>query len=359
MILPNRSNPHAGMRASAALPARASRRAIPHVLAAAAWLTALPMAAHAAGFDCAKAASPTEHAICADARLSALDAQLAAAWQKARAKGGDTAAPKAAQLKWLAQRDRCGGDASCIADRYRERLAILNGAPLAPDRWQQTWYRDSANPSLGGVLTIAGTAPHLRFELSGNNGANTGDLAGDLALHGDTGTFRQDGCRLDFSRHGSRVRVTQQGSDADCGAGAGVVYSGDYVTASQAQASPPADLVTLKVLDDARQDAIAHKLLGADYQTLVDMINNRDNERDLDGLNSKVTSYWVRGIATTNAAIVMRRGTDLWIGLLVFDAHNDVRMRYYTNVPAWKKTVPKTLRAWHDKLDSSYPIDLM
>ena len=322
-------------------------------------LTMVPMAAHAAGFDCAKAASPTEKAICADPALSSLDGQLAAAWKKALAKGGDTAALKAAQLQWLKQRDRCGAGVLCVGDRYRERLASLNGAPLAADRWQQTWYRDSDTPSFGGVLTFTGTAPRLHFELSGNNGANTGGLGGDIELHGDRGTFRQDQCRIDFSRKGSRVQVAQQGGDVDCGAGSGVTYSGDYVTASKAQARPPADLVTLKVLTDARQNAVAHKLLGADYQTLVDMINVSADEKDLDGLNASVTSYWVRGIATTNAAIVMQRGTDLWIGLLVFDAHDQVRMRYYSNVPAWKKTVPKTIRAWHDKLDKTLPIDLM
>ncbi|NIF39909.1 DUF1311 domain-containing protein [Burkholderia sp. Tr-862] len=322
-------------------------------------LTIAPIAARAASFDCTKAASPTEKAICADPGLSSLDGQLAAAWKKALAKGGDTAALKAAQLQWLKQRDRCGTDASCIGDRYRERLASLNGASLAADRWQQTWYRDSDNPSFGSVLTFTGTAPRLHFELSGNNGANTGGLSGDIELHGDRGTFRQDRCRLDFSRKGSRMQVAQQGSDVDCGAGSGVTYSGDYVTASKAQASPPADLVTLKVLTDARQNAVAHKLLGADYQTLVDMINTSADEKDLDGLNASATAYWVRGIATTNAAIVMHRGTDLWIGLLVFDAHDQVRMRYYSNVPAWKKTVPKTIRAWHDNLDKTLPIDLM
>ncbi|UEP53265.1 lysozyme inhibitor LprI family protein [Burkholderia ambifaria] len=322
-------------------------------------LTMASMAAHAAGFDCTKAASPTEKAICADPGLSSLDGQLATAWKKALAKGGDTAALKAAQLQWLMQRDRCGNDVLCVGDRYRERLASLNGAPLAADRWQQTWYRDSDDPSFGGVLTFTGTAPRLHFELSGNNGANTGGLGGDIELHGDRGTFRQDRCRLDFSRKGSRVQVAQQGSDVDCGAGSGVTYSGDYVTASKAQASPPADLVTLKVLTDARQNAVAHKLLGADYQTLVDMINVSADEKDLDGLNASATSYWVRGIATTNAAIVMHRGTDLWIGLLVFDAHDKVRMRYYSNVPAWKKTVPKTIRAWHDNLDKTLPIDVM
>jgi len=43
----------------------------------------------------------------------------------------------------------------------------------------------------------------------------------------------------------------------------------------------------------------------------------------------------------------------------VFDAHDKVRMRYYSNVPAWKKTLPMTIRAWHDNLDKTYPVDLM
>lgn len=94
-------------------------------------------------------------------------------------------------------------------------------------------------------------------------------------------------------------------------------------------------------------------------QTLVDTIDTSADETDLDGLNAGVTSYWVRGIATTNAAIVMRRGADPWIGLLVFDAHDKVRTHYYSNVSAWKKTVPTTIRAWHDNLDKTYPIDLM
>lgn len=328
-------------------------------IAAAALLALLPIAAHAAGFDCAKAASPTEKAICADTALSKLDGDLSAAWKKALAKGGDTAALKAAQLKWLKQRDQCGSDASCIGDRYRERLASLNGTPLAADRWQQTWTMTSDNPSFGGVLTFTGTAPRLHFELSANNGANTGALDGDIVLHGDSGTYRKDKCRLDFERKGGRIGITQHGADFDCGAGLGVSYGGEYVTAAQSRAQPPADLLSLKVVADVAQNAIAHKLLGADYAVLVDTVNSRSDEEDLDGLKAHVESYWVRGIATTNAAIVMGHGTDLWIGLLVFDAHDKVRMRYYTNAPAWKKTVPKTIRAWHDNLDKTLPIDVM
>ncbi|HIE4192092.1 MULTISPECIES: lysozyme inhibitor LprI family protein [Burkholderia] len=355
MTIHNRSN----VRGQVAIPACETQR--PHwpSVAAAALLMLLPVAAHAAGFDCAKAASPTEKTICANPALSKLDGELSTAWKRALAQGGDTAALKQAQLKWLKQRDQCGGDASCLRDRYRERLASLNGTPLAADRWQQTWYLDSDNPSFGGVLTFTGTAPRLHFALSANNGAHDGGLDGDIVLHGDSGTYRRDKCRLDFDRKGGRIRVAQQGADIDCGAGMGVMYAGDYVTAAQSQSKPPADLLSLKVVADAQQNATAHKLLGADYQTLVDVVNLSADEKDLDGLNAQVTSYWVRGIATTNAAIVMRRGTDLWIGLLVFDAKNNVRMRYYSNVPAWKKTVPKTINAWHDRLDKTLPIDVM
>ncbi|WP_423760369.1 lysozyme inhibitor LprI family protein [Burkholderia sp. NLJ2] len=355
MTIQNRSN----ARGQAATPACDARHTRLRSVATAALLTLLPIAAHAAGFDCAKAASPTEKTICADTALSKLDGDLSAAWKKALAKGGDTAALKAAQLKWLKQRDQCGNDAPCLGDRYRERLASLNGTPLAADRWQQTWYLTSDNPSFGGVLTLTGTAPRLHVELSANNGANTGGLDGDIVLHGDSGTYRYDKCRLDFDRKGGRIRVTQQGADFDCGAGAGVVYAGDYVTASQFQAKPRADLLSLKVVTDAAQNTTAHKLLGADYSTLVDMVNTSADEKDLDGLNARVKSYWVRGIATTNAAIVMSRGTDLWIGLLVFDAQNKVRMRYYSNAQAWKKNVPKTIQAWHDNLDRTLPIDVM
>ncbi|MCA3857877.1 MAG: hypothetical protein IOB81_04500, partial [Burkholderia sp.] len=68
MTIQNRSNP----REPAAISASDTRRTHLPSLAAAALLTLLPVAAHAAGFDCAKAASPTEKTICADTALSKL-----------------------------------------------------------------------------------------------------------------------------------------------------------------------------------------------------------------------------------------------------------------------------------------------
>ncbi|AOK16511.1 hypothetical protein WT26_11100 [Burkholderia cepacia] len=103
----------------------------------------------------------------------------------------------------------------------------------------------------------------------------------------------------------------------------------------------------------------ARALLGKDCVTLVDMIDVRRKGDDEDALGANVNEDFVHGIANTNAAIAMSRGDRLWIGMLVFDARNQVRMRYYTNVPAWKKRVSMTIQAWRDRIDSQLPIDLM
>lgn len=188
---------------------------------------------------------------------------------------------------------------------------------------------------------------------------HTGELEGDGVLHGERATFREDKCQLDFRRQGARIHVTQTGNDGDCGAGMGVYYDGDYVPASTFEARSRPDLLSLKVVTGNQQDAAARALLGKDYVTLVDMIDVRSKGDDEDALGASVNEYFVRGIANTNAAIVMSRGDRLWIGILVFDARNHVRMRYYTNVSAWKKRVPRTIQAWRDRIDSQLPIDLM
>lgn len=82
---------------------------------------AFPVASYAAGFDCAKAVSDVEKAICGDTALSQLDGDLAAAWQQSVAGSGNADALKAAQRRWLKQRDACGGDTVCLAGRYRAK----------------------------------------------------------------------------------------------------------------------------------------------------------------------------------------------------------------------------------------------
>lgn len=77
-------------------------------------------------FDCAKASAPIEKTLCGEyeSELRALDRDLAAAWAAAREAGkGDLAA----QRRWLASRDKCGDDRTCLSDLYEARIAVLRG----------------------------------------------------------------------------------------------------------------------------------------------------------------------------------------------------------------------------------------
>ncbi|SFC50736.1 lysozyme inhibitor LprI family protein [Tropicimonas isoalkanivorans] len=90
-------------------------------------LLAAPVQAASPSFDCAKAGTATEHAICASDVLAGLDRHLAEAYRAARAGAGETgvAQIRADQVAWIARRDACGGDAGCIEDRMEARLRQL------------------------------------------------------------------------------------------------------------------------------------------------------------------------------------------------------------------------------------------
>jgi uncharacterized protein YecT (DUF1311 family) len=114
-------------------------------IAAASFIAALAVAAAEAevsgpSFDCAKASTPVEHAICADAALSAFDARLAALYAEALAKAVDGDKLRDAQRDWSAKRaPACGilpgadddvpdfsaTQLACLADLYKLRLAEL------------------------------------------------------------------------------------------------------------------------------------------------------------------------------------------------------------------------------------------
>ncbi len=75
-------------------------------------------------FSCAAAINRTERVICADAGLSALDAQTASLYRRARANAADTGTLADEQTAWLYRRNRCG-DAGCIRESYAERRAEI------------------------------------------------------------------------------------------------------------------------------------------------------------------------------------------------------------------------------------------
>jgi uncharacterized protein len=96
---------------------------------------ALCISSHAASFDCAKANSPLEHAICNDAELSALDSELTQSYNKAlNGQGDDTVAFRDAQRAWLKSRPKSGSaqDIDALKSMYRERIGQLAAIPVFP-----------------------------------------------------------------------------------------------------------------------------------------------------------------------------------------------------------------------------------
>lgn len=95
----------------------------------------LTLATPALAFDCSKASTPVEKAICADPQLKRLDGQLSDAYAAVKAASSPAEQKMLArsQKRWIAEREYCSGDDTgldaCIAQKTKERLSLLLGAP--------------------------------------------------------------------------------------------------------------------------------------------------------------------------------------------------------------------------------------
>ena len=85
---------------------------------------------HAASFDCARAASLVEQAVCTNPRLSRLDEDLASLYKEAVRKD---ATVRTDQLNWLKQRNLCRNE-PCLVGAYEQRLAELADFNVRYDR---------------------------------------------------------------------------------------------------------------------------------------------------------------------------------------------------------------------------------
>ncbi len=265
----------------------------------------------------------------------------------------DANAWKADQRAWLAQRDRCA-DAGCLRSEYQTRLVILRSAEPAA-QWAGHWWRIDPSGTNGSELAITKPTPKgFDFDLNASAGANTGELSGKAIVQASTGArFDGDadsgteGCSLVFKRVLNRLKIEQKGDDATCGAGAGVYFDGTYV-ASDKNPNPPPDLVSLGVLPSKAQDDALRKLLGKDYDAMVATANTIDTEKDhADGNAVTAVSMAVRGVACNTKSILMFDDKGhLWAAIwepASDSSSNVVELRYYTNVPKDKDSLPKTI----------------
>ena len=88
----------------------------------------LPMTAHTASYDCTRATTATEIAVCDNSSLNRMDEDLAVQYRSLL----NQLPPRRAdalrddQRSWLVARNSCGADVRCLRARYEERIARLN-----------------------------------------------------------------------------------------------------------------------------------------------------------------------------------------------------------------------------------------
>ncbi|PHM30693.1 lysozyme inhibitor LprI family protein [Xenorhabdus innexi] len=82
----------------------------------------------AASFDCTKAKSPDEKAICANQKLNDLDVEMSVKYHFLHGlfAMGVSGEMYNSQQAWLKKRQKCGGDTACLLQSYHQRLNQLN-----------------------------------------------------------------------------------------------------------------------------------------------------------------------------------------------------------------------------------------
>ncbi|RKG36557.1 lysozyme inhibitor LprI family protein [Acinetobacter rongchengensis] len=90
--------------------------------------TCISSVTHAASFNCDKAQTKTESAVCEHRNLNDADVKMATTYNIIRklVPMGTRGVIQDQQVKWLQLRDQCQDNASCLADVYKMRQQKLD-----------------------------------------------------------------------------------------------------------------------------------------------------------------------------------------------------------------------------------------
>lgn len=121
------------------------------------------LSAAAASFDCAKAASRAENAVCASARLSELDDELTEQYRHAVNRtpdaGGARTEIRDAQRAWLrGTRDACSDDV-CLESVYSQGVGALKAARALYDEAVKNAEQEDENPPPDATADTSAPAP--------------------------------------------------------------------------------------------------------------------------------------------------------------------------------------------------------
>ena len=193
-------------------------------------LSAIPV--EAAGIDCLKPGSPSDHVICQDKSLLARDAMVRDLYAAAL-KRDDSDKIRERQRRWITKVQSCG-DAACARQAYDDQIASLlrtKGGQSASTDFQSS----SADGNEGHLVIFGPVGGLLAVSLSstfvGPGGADAGDVNADgldgvVPLAKGHAELSRDACKIDLDRLNAKTwRVSQAGV---CDFAAGVTLQGTY-----------------------------------------------------------------------------------------------------------------------------------
>lgn len=221
-------------------------------------------------------------------------------------------------------------------------LNVIDGIPQDAV-WSGDWNRLHAGLyNTANLVIFNETKTGFDFQIDAFSGANMGFVGGYAAIDGTSAHFKDKdtSAELLFGLKDGLVNVISSG-DISYYAGAGVGFDGNYTK----DKLPEFTLLTEGYLSSKAQEDAFKAMVGADYELFLDTANISAEDQDLDGFGAQVYRWWVRGIALSNASIVMflPDGT-LCAG--VIDPENNI-IKVYTNAKDIT-AVPKTIQAWAD-----------
>ena len=170
--------------------------------------------AAAASFDCRRATSPDEHAVCADPRLSRLDDQASVAFAQAKRASGDQVI--SIGRRFLASRRECGADRACIGQVYYAMLEAYRA--LGADGQAPSESNTTGLPRLVGqcvTTTVAEITPRLDFGRAPTIEDFDSGTAIVFANGGRQVSYDREGALLG-SRQGDPVRMCLVSVPRDC-----------------------------------------------------------------------------------------------------------------------------------------------
>jgi uncharacterized protein len=313
---------------------------------------------HAAGFDCTKASTFVEKAICSDTVLSKLDDLLMNSYKEALANVSNTEKLKSGQRVWLSNtRNKCP-DIECLKDAYNKRIADINGIAASPDPvsnkviknagslWAGEWNRIDHSKHEEADMTITkNTSQGFEFSLIAFSGGNSGQLDGSASFVANFAAYKdsESGCIVEFRMKDKCIAITTEGCIGV--AGLGVNFDGTYCKGKQKKKQTSNVFMDIGVFSNDSELKIFKKLVGKTYGLFEDSFQLVNEEADLDQLNAKVLAGGVRGLFTLMEGIIMHCPN----GMLYAAVIDGDTVKYFSNDPHYSKKIPITIDRWRDR----------